>query len=180
MIFSQTPLTGNYLIEPDKKEDERGFFSRYFCEKEFSKKGLNTKWVQINNSLSKKVGILRGLHFQTSPHEEVKLVRCIKGIIWDVVVDLRKGSKTYGEWFGAELSDENRITMYVPEGFAHGFISLTANAEIIYLVSKSYAPQAERVLNWNDPDIKIDWPLSPSLLSEKDNKGLSFKEITIL
>jgi len=180
MIFCPTILTGNYLIELDKKEDERGFFSRYYCEKEFSKKGLNTKWAQINNSFSKKVGILRGLHFQTSPHEEVKLVRCIKGIIWDVVVDLRKGSKTYGGWFGAELSYENRIMMYVPEGFAHGFVSLAASSEIIYLVSKSYAPQAERVLNWNDPDIKIDWPLSPSLLSEKDNKGLSFKEITIL
>lgn len=120
------------------------------------------------------------MHFQIPPHEEVKLVRCIKGIIWDVVVDLRKGSKTYGKWFGAELSDQNRITMYVPEGFAHGFITLIANSEVIYLVSKFYEAQAERVLKWNDPDIKIDWPLSPSLLSEKDNKGLSFKEIKIL
>lgn len=171
MKFHETALKGNYLINLDLREDERGFFARYFCEKEFSERGLNTRWVQINNSLSHRVGTLRGLHFQRPPHAEVKLVRCLKGGIWDVVVDLREGSETYGKWFGATLSDQNRTMMYVPKGFAHGFVSLDADSEILYLVSDFYAPDLEGTLLWNDPDVAIEWPFEPHVISEKDTQG---------
>ena len=177
MKFKKTKLQGNYLIDLKKKEDKRGFFSRYFCKKEFSSIGLNTKWVQINNSFSKKKGTLRGLHFQTSKFSEVKLVRCVKGEIWDVVVDLRKKSKTFGKWFGANLSEKNRTMMYIPKNFAHGFISLTKNTEIIYLVSNFYEPQSEKTLIWNDKDIAISWPLNPQAISEKDQNGILLKNI---
>lgn len=178
MRFKETPLKGNYLIDLELREDERGFFARYFCEKAFLDRGLNTHWAQINNSMSRKVGTLRGLHFQRSPHAEVKLVRCIRGAIWDVVVDLRNGSKTLGQWFGATLSGENRTMMYVPRGFAHGFISLEPNCEIIYLVSESYAPEAEGTLLWNDSDVAIRWPTEPQVVSDKDASGSALKDIT--
>ena len=135
MIFKKTSLEGNYVINLELKEDERGFFSRFFCQKEFLEKGLNINWVQINNSFSIEKGTLRGLHYQKEPHSEIKLIRCIKGEIWDVVIDLREKSKTYGKWYGANLSAKNRSMMYVPIGFAHGFITLEPNTEIFYLVS---------------------------------------------
>lgn len=171
MIFKESHLQGNYLIDLELRSDERGFFARYFCENEFQKHGLNTRWVQINNSMSKEVGTLRGLHFQRPPHAEVKLVRCIKGSIWDVVVDLRKGSATFGKWFGSTLSEKNRTMMYVPEGFAHGFISLEQNSEILYLVSNAYTPGAEGTLIWNEREIGIEWPMEPVVISEKDMIG---------
>ena len=171
MIFKETKLMGNYLINLEIKEDERGFFARYFCKKEFLEKGLNTKWVQINNSESKKVGTLRGLHYQREPYAEVKLVRCLKGVIWDVVVDLRDKSETFGKWFGAKLSHENRTMMYVPKGFAHGFISLEPNSEILYLVSDFYSPDSEGTLIWNDKKVGIDWPIDPKTISSKDLSG---------
>ncbi len=171
MRFTETLLKGSYLVDLDLKIDERGFFARYFCEKEFSERGLNTRWVQINNSMSKEAGTLRGLHFQRTPDAEVKLIRCIQGAIWDVIVDLRQDSETFGKWFGATLSAENRTMMYVPKGFAHGFISLEPNTEILYLVSDFYVPASEATLLWNDPDVKIDWPIQPTVLSEKDLQG---------
>ena len=177
MKFQQTNLDGNFIINLEKKEDERGFFARYFCEKEFKKKKLNTNWVQINNSFTKDKGTLRGLHFQNPPHAEVKLIRCIKGVIYDVVVDLRKNSKTFGKWFGSYLSEKNRTMMYVPEDFAHGFISLTKNTEIIYLISNFYQPTAERTLVWNDPDVNIEWPEKPKVISKKDRSGCLIKNI---
>ena len=177
MIFKESHLQGNYLIDLELRSDERGFFARYFCENEFQKHGLNTRWVQINNSMSKEVGTLRGLHFQCPPHAEVKLVRCIKGSIWDVVVDLRKGSATFGKWFGSTLSEKNRTMMYVPEGFAHGFISLEQNSEILYLVSNAYTPGAEGTLIWNEPEIGIEWPMEPVVISEKDMIGDTLKNI---
>jgi dTDP-4-dehydrorhamnose 3,5-epimerase len=176
MNFQETLLEGNYLIHLEKYEDERGFFARYFCEKEFFKKGLNTIWLQINNSMSKNIGTLRGLHLQKAPHAEVKLIRCLKGKVWDIVVDLRKESKTFGKWFGATLSDENRTMMYVPKGFAHGFVTLEPNSEILYLVSNFYAPQSEETLLWNDPDVAISWPLQPSIISDKDNNAKPLKD----
>ena len=127
--------------------------------------------------MNKKVGILRGLHFQRYPHSEIKLVRCIKGEIWDVVVDLRTKSNTYGKWFGTILSEENRTMMYVPRGFAHGFISLRTYSEVIYLVSDFYSPKSEETLLWNDPDISINWPIKPVIISDKDNQGKYFKDI---
>jgi dTDP-4-dehydrorhamnose 3,5-epimerase len=172
MIFKKTTLPDIYLVDLDRYEDKRGFFARYFCKKEFSKRGLNAKWVQINNSMNKKIGTLRGLHFQKYPNSEVKLVRCIKGSVWDVVVDLRKNSKTFGKWFGSKLTEVNRRMMYVPKGFAHGFISLKPYSEIIYLASDYYEPNLEVTLHWNDPDIAIKWPIKPRIISKKDSSGL--------
>lgn len=172
MIFKKTKLEGCYIIGIEAHADDRGFFARFFCEEEFSRLGLNTHWVQVNNSMSSKKGTLRGLHFQRPPHAEVKLVRCLRGSIWDVVVDLRKGSKTFGEWFGSTLSYQNRTMMYVPEGFAHGFISLEHDTEILYLVSEFYSPESEVTLSWNDPQVSIHWPIEPSLLSNKDLQGM--------
>lgn len=168
MIFEPLNLEGAYLISLDKKEDDRGFFARYYCEEEFQKHNLNTDWVQMNNSFSKHKGTLRGLHFQNPPHSEVKLIRCFRGAIWDVMVDIRKGSKTYGQWSGTELSAENRKMLYIPEGFAHGFISLTDDSEILYMVSSAYTGKAEGTLRWNDSFHNIEWPLPPEIISDKD------------
>lgn len=170
MIFTPLHLEGAYLINLDKNEDDRGFFARYYCDEEFGALGLNTKWVQINNSYSTMKGTLRGLHFQYPPFSEVKLIRCIKGSIWDVIVDVRKGSKTYGEWFAEELTEYNRSMMYVPAGFAHGFISLTDDSEILYLVSSNYNKNFEGTLKWDDKFHEIKWPIEPQVISEKDRK----------
>ena len=180
MIFTETHLNGNFTIDLNKNADDRGFFARYFCKKEFEEHGLCSNWVQVNNSLSTKAGTLRGLHLQKVPFSEVKLVRCIKGSFWDVVVDLRKGSKSFGDWFGTVLSEENRTMMYVPEGFAHGFISLKENSEMLYNVSEYYNPAYELTLAWNDPTIKIDWPLFPKVVSDKDKLGMKLEEINPL
>lgn len=177
MKFLKTNLEGNYLVDLEFKRDYRGFFARYFCEKEFLSQGLNISWVQINNSFSKKIGTLRGLHYQIGSHSEIKLIRCLKGAIWDVVVDLRYNSKTFGEWFGEKLSDKNRRMMYVPKGFAHGYISLTPNAEVLYLVSNFYKPNFERVLVWNDITVKIKWPIAPRIISKKDKNGHNLSRI---
>lgn len=179
MIFKETNIKGNFLVDLEPRADERGFFARYFCEREFSEQSLNAQWVQINNSMSREVGTLRGLHFQRSPHAEVKLIRCLRGAIWDVVVDLREASETFGRWFGATLSDQNRTMMYVPKGFAHGFISLEPDTEILYLVSEFYAPESEGTLIWNDPDVGIKWPILPQIISEKDLNGAPLKDSTI-
>ncbi len=179
MIFEQTKLKDNYLINLELKKDKRGFFARYFCEKEFLKQGLNTKWVQIDNSASKEVGTLRGMHYQREPNAQIKLVRCIKGSIWDVVVDLRDDSKTFGKWFGTKLSDKNRTMMYVPKGFAHGFITLESNSEILYLMSSFYTPDAEGTLLWNDPKVAIEWPIKPLIISDKDVKGNKIDKIIL-
>ena len=178
MKFKKTHLEGNYLIDLEKKEDERGFFARYYCHNEFKEKNLNTKWLQINNSLSKIKGTIRGLHFQRDPNSEVKLIRCLKGSIWDVVVDLRLGSKTFGQWFGAELNSNNRTMMYVPKGFAHGFISLSPDTEILYLVSDFYSPDLEGTLIWNDPSVGIEWPLEPVVISEKDKNASNLNKLS--
>ncbi|MDQ0512172.1 dTDP-4-dehydrorhamnose 3,5-epimerase [Ancylobacter amanitiformis] len=168
MKFHKTPLEGAYLIELERRGDDRGFFARFFCEKEFGAQGLETRFVQVNNSLSSKAGTLRGLHYQLPPAGEVKLVRAIKGALWDCIVDLRAGSPTFGKWFGAELNDDNRLMMYVPRGFAHALITLTDNVEALYLVSEFYAPQQERGVRWNDPAIGIEWPIQPTEISDKD------------
>ncbi len=168
MLFNKTPLDGAYTIDLEKRGDDRGFFARLFCEKEFAAAGLETRFVQINNSTSAKRGTLRGMHFQLPPASEVKVVRCIKGALYDVIVDLRPDSPTFKRWFGAELSAENRRMMYVPRGFAHGFITLADETEAFYLVSAFYAPDCERGLRFDDPAIGIEWPLPPTEMSEKD------------
>lgn len=174
MKFNPTPLQGAFTIDLEKRGDDRGFFARLFCEDEFHAAGLEAHFVQINNSDSAKRGTLRGMHYQLPESAEVKVVRCIKGALFDVIVDLRPDSPTYKKWFGAELSAENRTMMYVPRGFAHGFITLEDNTEAFYLVSNRYDPKAERGLRFNDPAFGIAWPLQPSELSEKDGKWPDF------
>jgi len=171
MIFKETYLSGSYTIDLDKNGDNRGFFARYWCHEEFEEMGLDSTILQINNSFSAQKGTLRGLHFQRPPKAETKVVRCIKGAIWDVIVDIRKDSKTYGEWFGEEITAENRTMMYVPKGFAHGFISLTNNSEIIYMLSESYSPKHEDTLRWNDSFHNIKWLIEPKVISKKDSEA---------
>jgi dTDP-4-dehydrorhamnose 3,5-epimerase len=179
MIFQPTPLAGAYLIETEKRGDERGFFARMFCEQEFAKAGLVSRFVQTNNSWSAKKGTLRGLHYQAPPHAEVKLMRCIRGAIFDVIVDVRPNSPTYKKWFGAELTAENRLMMYVPEGFAHGLITLVDDTEIIYPVSAPYAPQSERGIRYNDPALAIEWPVMPGEISAKDTSWPDFTDLPL-
>ncbi|MBO9650486.1 MAG: dTDP-4-dehydrorhamnose 3,5-epimerase [Variovorax sp.] len=168
MIFNETPLKGAYTIELEKRGDERGFFARLFCAREFAEKNLASQFVQINNSLSGARGTLRGMHYQLAPHDEVKLVRCIQGALFDVIVDLRPDSPTFRRWHGAELSASNRRMMYVPAGFAHGFLTLKDDTEALYLVNSFYAPDAERGLRFNDPALGIEWPSDPTVISAKD------------
>lgn len=174
MLFHHTGLPGAYLIELEKRGDERGFFARVFCKHEFSQHGLVTNIVQANNSLSAERGTLRGMHYQLPPHAETKIVRCIHGAIWDCVLDLRPGSASFGKWYGTELSAVNRQMMYVPQGFAHGFITVTDSAEVVYFVDEFYAPHAERIVRWNDPEFGVDWPLMPTTISEKDATAPNF------
>jgi dTDP-4-dehydrorhamnose 3,5-epimerase len=174
MRFVPTPLPGAFLIELDKREDERGFFARFFCEREFAAAGLETRFVQINNSLSRYTGTLRGMHYQLGEATEVKLVRCLNGALWDAILDLRPGSTTFGNSFGAELNGENRRMMYVPRGFAHGFLTLAPDTETLYLVSAFYNPARERGIRWNDPRFGITWPAEPQVLSERDAQQRDF------
>ena len=168
MKFIETPLNGAYTIELEKRGDDRGFFARFFCTAEFSAQGLNDSFVQINNSLTGKKGTLRGMHYQLMPSAEVKVVRCIKGSLYDVILDLRPASPTFGQWFGETLSADNRTMMYCPRGFAHGFITLEDDTEAFYLVSDAYAPELERGIRFDDPEFNIEWPMQPLEISEKD------------
>jgi dTDP-4-dehydrorhamnose 3,5-epimerase len=180
MIFTETPVEGAYLIDLEKRGDERGFFARAFCRNEFAAHGLETDFVQINNSLSAARGTLRGMHYQLPPAAEVKVVRCLSGALWDVVLDLRPGSPTWGRWFGAELSAENRRMMYAPKGLAHGFVTLRNDTEAFYLVSAFYAPELERGVRWNDPAFGIEWPVEPVVISDKDRDRADFDPATHL
>jgi dTDP-4-dehydrorhamnose 3,5-epimerase len=168
MKFHNTPLEGSRVIELEGRGDDRGFFARYFCEREFTANGLQARFVQINNSLSTRKGTLRGLHYQLPPAAEVKVIRCVRGALWDVIVDLRPDSPTYKQWFGAELNAENRLMMYVPQGFAHAILTLSDDAEAIYLVSNFYSPEHERGVRWNDAAVGIAWPIEPVEISPKD------------
>jgi dTDP-4-dehydrorhamnose 3,5-epimerase len=168
MKFHPTPIKGAFTIELERRGDDRGFFSRSFCANEFRAADLVPTFVQINNSLSAKKGTLRGLHYQLVPNAEVKIVRCIFGSLWDAIVDLRPDSSTFGRWFGTELNYDNRLMMYVPRGVAHAILTLSDNAEALYLVSEFYAPERERGIRWNDSRFGIKWPILPSAISPKD------------
>ena len=174
MRFVPTPLEGAFVVELDKREDDRGFFARVFCEREFAAAGLDTRFVQINNSLSKDKGTLRGMHYQLGEAAEVKVVRCVRGALWDAILDLRPDTPTFGKSFGAKLSAENRLMMYVPRGFAHAILTLTDDTEAFYLVSEFYCPDQERGVRWNDPKFNISWPIEPSEISPKDAKWPDF------
>ncbi len=174
MIFTETPLAGAYVIDLEKRGDARGFFARAFCEREFAAHGLVTRFVQANDSLSAQRGTLRGMHYQLAPKAETKLVRCIRGALFDVVLDLRSESATFGKSFGAELTAENLRMMYVPKGFAHGFVTLADDTEAFYLVDEFYSPEHERGVRWNDPRFAIEWPIAPVVLSDKDRAHRDF------
>jgi dTDP-4-dehydrorhamnose 3,5-epimerase len=177
MIFTPLPLAGAFRIDLEAREDERGFFARLFCETEFAAHGLNTRWVQMNTSLSRRPGTVRGLHFQRPPSAEVKLVKCVSGAIFDVVVDLRAGSPTFGQWHGEELSAANRAMMYVPEGFAHGFQTLAEDCELIYMHSRAYSAADEGGARPDDPALAIHWPRAVEGLSERDAGHPALTEI---
>jgi dTDP-4-dehydrorhamnose 3,5-epimerase len=175
MRFNETPLPGAYLIDLEKRSDERGFFARLFCEEEFKNQGLESRFIQANNSLSTQKGTLRGLHYQLEPMAESKLVRCTKGSLYDLILDLRPTSPTFGRSFGATLSAENRLMMYVPKGFAHGFLTLEDNSELLYFVSQTYSKELERGIRWNDPRFNMKWPDTPRVVSERDQAHPDFK-----
>lgn len=168
MKFSETSLQGAFIVQPEPFKDDRGFFARVFCKKEFSEIGHDHEFVQINHSMNKVKGTVRGLHYQVPPYAETKLVRCISGKVFDVIVDLREGSSTYLKHFSVELSDENMTMIYIPSGFAHGFQTLTDNAQLIYHHTAFYAPGFEGGINFQDPALQINWPFPAVNLSERD------------
>jgi len=168
MKFTETPLTGAYVIELEPFRDERGIFARTFCQKEFARIGFDKPIVQINHSVTKQKGAIRGLHYQRPPACEIKIIRCIQGVVFDVMVDLRAGSPTFLKWHSVELSKENMRMVYIPEGFAHGFQTLTENAELIYHHSEFYSPECEGLLRFSDPALAICWPLPVNMTSLKD------------
>jgi dTDP-4-dehydrorhamnose 3,5-epimerase len=168
MRFIDTTLEGAYTIEMNRIEDERGFFARSFCEEEFAAHGLPGAMPQCSISFNRTRGTLRGMHYQADPHAEEKLVRCTSGAAFDVIIDLRPGSRTYRGWFGAELSAQNRTSLYVPKGFAHGFVTLSDDTEIYYMMSVPYVAGHELGVRWNDPAFGIEWPLVPTVISSRD------------
>ena len=169
MRFVETTLPGAFLIELEQREDERGSFARTWCRDEFAAHGLSTEVAQCSLSRNTRAGTLRGLHFQAAPHQEVKLVRCTRGAIFDVIVDLRPGSETEGRWLGVELSGESGRTLYVPKGFAHGFQTLVDDSEVLYMMSDAYVPEASTGVRWDDPAFGIEWPeATERTISERD------------
>lgn len=174
MIFTETKLKGAYIIEPERLSDERGFFARTWCQKEFQMHGLNTNVVQCNISYNIKKGTLRGMHYQAAPHEEAKVVRCTRGAIYDVIIDLRPGSQTVKHWIGMELTEHDRRMLYIPEGFAHGFLTLRDDTEVFYQMSEFYEASHARGVRWNDPAFGIQWPAAVSIISEKDSLYTDF------
>jgi dTDP-4-dehydrorhamnose 3,5-epimerase len=168
MIFHKTKIKGVYIIEPELKTDERGYFGRFFCKKELYENGIKFNIVQINRSLNKGKGIIRGMHFQKHPKSEDKIVQCISGAIYDVAVDLRKESKTYGKWVSVELTEENKKMLLIPKGCAHGFQSLAENSEILYYMSEFYFSERESGVRYNDSFLNIKWPIDNPFLLERD------------
>jgi dTDP-4-dehydrorhamnose 3,5-epimerase len=168
MRFTETKLKGAYIIEPEPIADERGFFARTFCAREFEAHGLNPRLAQCNISYNARRGTLRGMHYQAAPHQEAKLVRCTMGAIYDVIIDLRPESPTFKHWIAVELTAENRLMLYVPTGFAHGFQTLEDNTEVFYQMSEFYHPECARGVRWDDPAFGIKWPILHPILSNKD------------
>jgi len=176
MKFSRTSLAGVWLIELELREDERGFLARTYCEREFTELGLNTRWPQCNLTLTKKRGMVRGMHYQAEPKPEIKLIRCSAGAVFDALVDVRRESQTFGKWEAFALTAENHRTLYVPGGIAHGFQCLAENCEMFYQMSEFYHPDLARGLRWNDPAVNIAWPVAEAGLSVRD-QGLPLLEL---
>lgn len=176
MIFKPADLRGAYVVEPERKDDFRGYFTRTFCEKEFSALGLVTRIAQCSVSFSQRKGTLRGMHYQLAPFEEVKVVRCVRGAIFDVIIDLRRDSSTFKKYFAAELNERNGNALYIPAGFAHGFQTLTDNAEVFYQMSEYYSEGHARGVRWNDPAFRIFWPDDERTILERDQNYPDFVE----
>lgn len=168
MQFHSTTLPGVWMIELEPREDERGFLARTYCEEEFGNRGLGVRWPQCNLTLTRRRGMVRGLHYQAAPKSEAKLIRCVAGAVWDVVVDLRPDSSTFGQWESFELTGENHRQLYVPGNFAHGFQCLTDNCQLFYQMSESYVPELARGVRWDDPQLRIPWPVPEPALSARD------------
>jgi len=176
MIFTETTLSGAYVVKPELLEDDRGFFARSFCVEQYKEHGLNPNILQSNISYNHNKGTVRGMHYQLEPHREVKVVRCTQGAIYDVIVDLRPSSATFKQWVGVKLTAENRNQLYVPTGFAHGYQTLEDRSEVFYQVSEFYSPNSERGIRWNDPGFDISWPLEISRISDKDQTHPEFSD----
>ena len=176
MRIEKKKLEGVFEIQLEPREDGRGFFMRVYDDEVFKKHGIHINWVQENHSLSVDKGIIRGMHFQFPPHSETKLVRTVAGKIYDVFIDLRKGSPTFGQWDSIILSADNKKMIYIPRGFAHGFCTLSKNCEVIYKVDNYYTPDSEGTIKWNDSGLGIDWPIDNPILSEKDSNASSFED----
>ncbi len=168
MIFTETPLAGAYLVTPEPRQDSRGWFMRTFDKAAFTQIGHTDDWTQMNHSLTRQTGAVRGMHFQHPPAAEIKLVRCVAGAVFDVIVDVRAGSPTFLHWFGADLTADNRQMLYIPKGFAHGFQTLTTDCQLVYCHTADYAPGHEGAVRYNDPRIGIQWPLPVTDLSARD------------
>ena len=169
MVFSETSVHGCFIIGPDRFDDERGFFSKIWDAREFAQRGLSTSFAQFNLAFNHKAGTLRGMHYQAAPHEEVKLVRCTRGAVHDVVIDLRPESPTYLKHAGVDLTADNYLTFYVPSRCAHGYITLADDSEVTYNVSAAYAPQSAHGVRWNDAAFGIRWPMKPTIINARDN-----------
>ncbi|MGA9061083.1 MAG: dTDP-4-dehydrorhamnose 3,5-epimerase [Terracidiphilus sp.] len=175
MTFEETALAGVFIVHLEPKVDERGFFARTWCRQEFRQKGLNLELVQCSLSGNPRKGTLRGMHYQAAPHAEAKSVRCIRGAIFDVVLDLRQQSPTFRQWIGVTLTATNRDMVYIPEGCAHGFLTLEDQTEVFYQISEYYQPESARGVRWNDPAFNIAWPAAPELISERDRTFADFQ-----
>lgn len=170
MILRETEVSGCYIVEPERREDERGFFARTFSTEEFEAAGLNPTVTQCSVSYNRRERTLRGLHYQEAPHAEAKLVRCTRGRVFDVAVDLRAGSRTYAQWTAVELSDSNHLAMYIPEECAHGFLTLVPECELLYQISVAFRGEASRGVRWDDPALAIAWPAAPEVMSGRDRE----------
>ncbi len=177
MIFSETSLTGVYCIEPERREDHRGFFARLWCHREFEEHGLTSQLAQLNVGFTVRKGGIRGMHFQIAPRQEVKIVRCTRGALFDVIVDLRPDSVTYRRWVGIELTAENHRMVYVPEGCAHGYQTLIDDTELCYMTSEFYAPDCARGVRYDDPAFGIEWPLAVTSISDADRSWPDYDEV---
>jgi dTDP-4-dehydrorhamnose 3,5-epimerase len=176
VLFRETELPGAFVVELEKHEDERGFFARSWCQKEFEARGLNPRTGQCNVSFNKVKGMLRGMHYQVAPRAETKLVRCTRGAIYDVIIDLRRESPSYKQYVSEVLSSNNYKALFIPEGFAHGFQTLEDNCEVFYQMSEFYSPEHQRGLRYNDPAFKISWPIEATVISDRDRNYEDFRE----
>jgi dTDP-4-dehydrorhamnose 3,5-epimerase len=174
MVFTQTPLLGSYYIDIETIKDERGFFAMAFSEQEFEDYGLEFRFPYSNLSFNYEAYTLRGMHYQATPYQEAKLVRCVRGAIYDVIVDLRKDSETYTKWFGMYLTDTNHTALYIPKDFAHGYLTMERSCMVAYQISSPYVKEAERGIMWDEKEMKIRWPQKPEILSDRDRNHSKF------